>query len=54
MDLLERVPWDKALQGRRAQENLFMFKDRLLQVQKQSIPTCRKSGKNSRRPEWIN
>ncbi|KAK4832977.1 hypothetical protein QYF61_026803 [Mycteria americana] len=32
-DLLGRVPWDKALEGRGAQESWLMFKDHLLQAQ---------------------
>ncbi|KAF1585132.1 Serine/threonine-protein kinase MRCK beta, partial [Eudyptes moseleyi] len=53
-DLLGRVPWDKALEGRGAQESWAIFKDRLLQAQKRCIPTKRKSGKNTRRPAWMN
>jgi len=43
-DLLGRVPYNKALEGREDQESLLLFKDHLLQVQKQCIPTKRKSG----------
>ena len=32
-DLLGRVPWDKALEGRGAQENWLIFKDHRLQAQ---------------------
>jgi len=32
-DLLGRIPWDKALEGRGAQESWLIFKDHLLQVQ---------------------
>ncbi|KFW09032.1 hypothetical protein N327_00801, partial [Fulmarus glacialis] len=53
-DLLGRVPWDKALEGRGAQESWLIFKDHLLQAQEQCIPTKRKSGKNARRPTWMN
>ncbi|GAB0180450.1 hypothetical protein GRJ2_000510300 [Grus japonensis] len=49
-DLLGRVPWDKALEGRGAQESWLVFKDHLLQAQERCIPTKRKSGKNTRRP----
>ncbi|GAB0189057.1 hypothetical protein GRJ2_001371000 [Grus japonensis] len=49
-DLLGRVLWDKALEGRGAQESWLVFKDPLLQAQEQCIPTKRKSGKNVRRP----
>ncbi|KAK4811175.1 hypothetical protein QYF61_019806 [Mycteria americana] len=53
-DLLGRLPWDKALEGRGAQESSLIFKDHLLQAQERSIPTNRKSGKNTRRPAWMN
>ncbi|KAK4830740.1 hypothetical protein QYF61_013190 [Mycteria americana] len=53
-DLLGRVQWDKALEGRGAQENWLIFKDHRLQAQEQCIPTKRKSGKKARRPAWMN
>ncbi|KFQ04942.1 hypothetical protein N329_07333, partial [Haliaeetus albicilla] len=53
-DLLGRVPWDKALEGRGAQESWLIFKDHLLQAQERCIPTKRKSGKNARKPVWMN
>ena len=53
-DLLGRVPWDKALERRGAQEILLMFKDDLHQSQERCIPTKRKSGKNTRRSAWMN
>ncbi|GAB0190944.1 hypothetical protein GRJ2_001559700 [Grus japonensis] len=52
-DLLGRIPWDKALEGRGAQESWLVFKDHLLQAQERCIPT-KKSGKNARRPVWMN
>ena len=53
-DLLGRVPWDTALEGRGAQESWLIFKDHLLQAQESPIPMRRKSGKNARRPAWMN
>ncbi|GAB0188331.1 hypothetical protein GRJ2_001298400 [Grus japonensis] len=50
-DLLGKVPWDKALEGRGAQESWLVFKGHLLQA---LIPTKRKSGKNTTRPAWMN
>ena len=32
-DLLGRIPWDTALEGRGAQESWLIFRDHLLQVQ---------------------
>ncbi|KFV19397.1 hypothetical protein N340_02194, partial [Tauraco erythrolophus] len=53
-DLLGRVQWDEALEGRGAQESWLIFKDHRLQAQERCIPTKRKSGKNTRRPAWMN
>ena len=53
-ELLERVTWEKALEGRNAQESCSIFKDRLLQAQNQCILRKRKASKNARMPEWIN
>ncbi|KAJ7396062.1 hypothetical protein BTVI_148843 [Pitangus sulphuratus] len=44
-DLLGRVQWDRALDGKGAQESWMIFKDDLLQTQ--FIATKRKSGKNT-------
>ena len=52
-ELLGRVTWDKALEGRGAQESWSVFKDHLLQAQKQCILRERKAGKNARRLPWI-
>ncbi|GAB0180284.1 hypothetical protein GRJ2_000493700 [Grus japonensis] len=53
-DLLGRVPWDKALEGRGAQESWLVFKGHLLQAQERCIPTKTTSGKTARRPAWMN
>ncbi|GAB0204992.1 hypothetical protein GRJ2_002964800 [Grus japonensis] len=53
-DLLGRIPWDKALEGRGAQDSWLIFKGHLLQAQEGCIPTKRKSGKNTKRPPWMN
>ena len=43
-DLLSGVPWDKALEGRGAQESWLIFKYHLLQAQEQCISAKRKAG----------
>jgi len=53
-DLLGRVLRAEALEGRGAQESWLIFQDHLLQAQETCIPTKRKSGKNTRRPAWMN
>lgn len=47
-DLLGRVPWHKVLEGPRKLVNIQVFTSYKL-----SIPTKRRSSKNSRRPESI-
>ncbi|GAB0206749.1 hypothetical protein GRJ2_003140500 [Grus japonensis] len=53
-DLLARIPWDKALEGRGAQDSWLIFKGHLLQAQERCIPTKRKSSKSTKRPPWMN
>ncbi|GAB0204924.1 hypothetical protein GRJ2_002958000 [Grus japonensis] len=53
-DLLSRIPWDKALEGRGAQDSWLIFKGHLLQAQEQCIPTKRKSSKNTKTHQWMN
>ncbi|GAB0208721.1 hypothetical protein GRJ2_003337800 [Grus japonensis] len=53
-DLLGRIPWDKALEGRGAQDSWLIFKGHLLQAQERCIPAKRKSSKNTKSPPWMN
>ncbi|GAB0205664.1 mitochondrial enolase superfamily member 1 [Grus japonensis] len=53
-DVLGRIPWDKALEGRGAQDSWLIFKGHLLQAQERCIPTKSKSSKNTKRPLWMN
>ncbi|GAB0206713.1 hypothetical protein GRJ2_003136900 [Grus japonensis] len=53
-DLLGRIPWDKALEGRGAQDSWLIFKGHLLQAQERCIPRKRKSSKTTKRPPWMN
>ncbi|GAB0177491.1 hypothetical protein GRJ2_000214400 [Grus japonensis] len=53
-DLLGRIPWDKALEGRGAQDSWLIFKGHLLQAQERCIQTKRKSSKTTKRPPWMN
>ncbi|GAB0200487.1 hypothetical protein GRJ2_002514100 [Grus japonensis] len=47
-DLLGRIPWDTALEGRGAQDSWLIFKGHLLQAQERCIPTQRKSSKSTK------
>ena len=53
-ELLGGVTWEKALEGKGAQERKSVIKDHFLQAQKQGILRKRKAGKNARKPLWIN
>ncbi|KGL80537.1 hypothetical protein N309_03760, partial [Tinamus guttatus] len=52
-DLLGRIPWASALEGRGAQESWLVFKRHFLHAQQQCIPVCKKSGRGGRRPAWM-
>ena len=52
--LLGEIPWDRVLEGKRAQDSWLAFEGHLFQAQDQSIPTGRKSRKGTRRPAWSN
>lgn len=52
-DLLGRILLNRDLQGGRAQESWLIFRDHLLQAQKQSLSMNRRLGRNTRRPAWI-
>lgn len=47
--LLDRIAWNKALEGRGAQASWLIFKDLLHRVQELCIPTNRKTDKMIRR-----
>uniref|UniRef100_A0A672UQA6 Reverse transcriptase domain-containing protein n=1 Tax=Strigops habroptila TaxID=2489341 RepID=A0A672UQA6_STRHB len=52
-NLLSKVPWDKALEGRGTQDCWLLFKDHLLCAQEYCIPTRRKCSRRARRPPWM-
>ena len=52
-DLRSRLPWDKD-RHYKAQETWLIFKDHLFQAQERCIPTKSNSGKNTRRPAFMN
>ncbi|XP_062497870.1 uncharacterized protein LOC134175668 [Pezoporus occidentalis] len=52
-NLLSKVPWDIALEGRGAQDCWLIFKDHLQQAQECCVPTRRKCSRRARRPPWM-
>ncbi|KAK4830743.1 hypothetical protein QYF61_013193 [Mycteria americana] len=51
--LVERVPWEAALMGKRVQEGWTFFKEEVLKAQERAVPRCRKTSRRGRRPAWL-
>ncbi|CAM5131267.1 unnamed protein product [Natator depressus] len=49
-----KIPWENNMRGKGVQESWLYFKESLLRLQGQTIPTCRKNSKYGRRPAWLN
>ena len=52
-ELVNRTPWETALRDKGAEQNWQIFKDAFHRAQELSIPRCKKSGKEGKRPAWI-
>jgi len=52
-ELVSRTPWETVLRGRGAEQSWQTFKDAFLRVQALSVPRCKKSGKEGKRPAWL-
>jgi len=52
-ELLGGIPWVRALEGRKVQENWLLFKHHFFHAEDQYIPLSKKSSKRGRRPAWI-
>jgi len=52
--LVERVPWERVLQGKGVQEGWTFFKEEGLKAQEGAVPMCRKMNQQGRRPAWLN
>jgi len=52
-DLLEGIPWARALEGRAVQESWLLFKHHFLHAQEQCIPLRKKPRKRGKRPAWM-
>ncbi|KFQ63524.1 hypothetical protein N334_07076, partial [Pelecanus crispus] len=51
-ELVNRTLWETALRDKGAEQSWQMFKDAFHKAQEPSIPRCKKSGKEGRRPAW--
>ena len=52
-ELVNRTPWETALRDKGAEQSWQIFKDAFHRAQELSIPRCKKSGKDSKRPAWM-
>lgn len=50
--LVDATPWETALRDKGAEQSQQLFKDIILRAQELLIPTCKRSGKEGRKPEW--
>jgi len=41
--LVERIPWERVLKGKRVQAGWTFFKEPVLKAQEQAVPMCRKT-----------
>jgi len=53
-ELLGRIPWARAFEGRKVQECWSLFKCHFLHAQERCIPLRKKYNKGGRRPAWLN
>ena len=51
--LLDEIPWETVLKYKGTEQNRQHFKDAFLRALKVSIPQNKKSGRQSRKPEWL-
>jgi len=52
-ELVSRTPWEMVLSDRGAEQSWQIFKDAFHKVQELSVPRCKKSGKEGKRPAWL-
>ncbi|KAK4806906.1 hypothetical protein QYF61_012627 [Mycteria americana] len=51
--LVNRTSWETALRDKGAEQSWQIFKEAFHRVQELSIPRCKKSGKDGKRPAWM-
>ena len=53
-ELVNKMPWETVLKSEVVEQSWQIFKEAFLRAQELSIPRCRKSGKEGKRPAWLN
>jgi len=52
-ELVNRIPWETVIKDRWAEQSWQIFKDAFHRTQELSVPRCKKSVKEVRRPTWL-
>ncbi|KFQ62882.1 hypothetical protein N334_11525, partial [Pelecanus crispus] len=52
-ELVRRTPWEMVRRGRGMEQSWQIFKDTFHRAQELSVPKCKKSGKEGKRPAWL-
>ncbi|KFQ20168.1 hypothetical protein N332_09221, partial [Mesitornis unicolor] len=52
-ELVNRTPWQMALKDKGAEQSWQIFKEAFHREQELSIPKCKKSGREGKRPAWM-
>ncbi|KFQ62135.1 hypothetical protein N334_11299, partial [Pelecanus crispus] len=52
-ELVRRTPWETVLRDRGTEQSWQIFKDTFHRAQELSVPMCKKSGKEGKRPAWL-
>ncbi|KFZ48948.1 hypothetical protein N338_11822, partial [Podiceps cristatus] len=52
-EIVRRTPWETVLRDRGAEQSWQIFKEVIRRAQELSIPRCKKSGKEGKRPAWL-
>ncbi|KFQ55696.1 hypothetical protein N334_04196, partial [Pelecanus crispus] len=52
-ELVRKKPWETVLRDRGTEQSWQIFKDAFHRAQELSVPKCKKSGKDGKRPAWL-
>jgi len=52
-EIVRRTPWETVLRDRGTEQSWQVFKDVFQTAQELSIPKCKKSGREGKRPAWL-